>query len=63
MTTFKIPQSYVKRSTRLGKKSAANPPPRTRPIEVLFDCEHDKRLIMANAYLLKNSHIFVKSKI
>ena len=28
MTALKIPQSYVKRSTRLGRKSAAIPPPR-----------------------------------
>ena len=63
MTTLKITQSYVKRSTRLGRKSAAIPPPRPRPIEVLLDCEHDKRLLMANAYLLKNSHIFVKLKL
>ena len=53
MTTLKKPQGYVKRSTRLGRKSAAIPPPRPRPIEVLFDCEHDKRLLMTNAYLLK----------
>ena len=56
MTTLKIPQSYVKRSTRLGRQSAAIPPPRPRPIEVLFDCEHDTRLLMANAYLFKNSY-------
>ena len=60
MTILKIPQSNIKRSARLGRKSAAIPPPRPRPIEVLLDCEHDKRLLMANAYLLKVSHIFVK---
>ena len=53
MTTLKIPQSSVKRSTQLGRKSAANLPPRQLPIEVFFDCEHDQRLLMANAYLLK----------
>ena len=64
MTKLKIPQNFVKRSTRLGRKSTVvNPPPRPRPIEVLFDCEHDKRLLMANAYLLKNSHVFVKPKL
>ena len=64
MTKLKIPQIFVKRSTRLGRKSTVvNPPPRPRPIEVLFDCEHDKRLLMANAYLLKNSHVFVKPKL
>ena len=64
MTKLKIPQNFVKRSTRLGRKSSVvSPPPRPRPIEVLFDCEHDKRLLMANAYLLKNSHVFVKPKL
>ena len=57
MTTLKIPQSNVERSTLLGRKSAAVPPPRPIevliPIQVQFDCEHDKRLLMANAYLLK----------
>ena len=43
--------------------SAAIPPPRPCPIEVLLDCEHDKRLLMANSYLLEISHIFVKPKL
>ena len=34
-----------------------------RPIDVLLDCEHDKRLLMANALLLINSHIFVKPEL
>ena len=63
MTTLKIPQSYVKRSTRLGRKSAAIPPPRPCPIEVLLDCEHDKGLLMANVYLLEISQSFVKPKL
>ena len=62
-TTLKIPQSYVKRSTRLARKSAAIPPPRPRPIQVLLDCKHEKRLVVANACLLKNSHLFVKPKL
>ena len=64
MTTLEIPQSYVKRSTRLRRKNAANPPPCPRPIEILLDCEHDsKRLLLANACFLENSHIFVKPKL
>ena len=63
MTTSKTPQRHVKRSTRLGRKSATIPPPRPRPIEVLLDCDYDKGLLMANASLIENSHIFVKPKL
>ena len=62
MTTLKIPQSYVKRSTRFGRKSAAFSPPRPRPIEVLLDCEHDKRLLMANSYLFKKESYFCETQ-
>ena len=35
MTILKMPQSYAKGSTRLGRKSAAIPPHSPRPIEGL----------------------------
>ena len=64
MNKMKVPSSYVKRSTRLGKKSTLpESHPRPRPLEVLFDCEHDKRLLMANAHLLKGTTYFVKPKL
>ena len=63
MKTLKTPQRYFKRSTRLGRKSADIPPPNPRAIEVLFDCEHDKRFLMANANLKKQSYFFVNPKL
>ena len=58
-----IPQNYVEHSTTLGRKNfVPNTFPRPRPIEVLFDCQHDQRLLLVNAYIMNNDNVFLKPK-
>ena len=60
--SIQISPNIVANSSRLGEKKP-DPTAKPRPIEIKLNSVYDKRLLMANAYMLKGSGVFVKPKL
>ena len=61
LNSIQISPNIVVNSSRLGKKRP-DPAAKPRPIEIKLNSVYDKRLLMANAYMLKGTGVFVKPK-
>ena len=62
LNSIQISPNIVVNSSRLGKKRP-DPGAKPRPIEIKLNSVYDKRLLMANAYMLKGTGVFVKPKL
>ena len=62
LNSIQISPNIVVNSSRLGKKKP-DPTAKQRLIEIKLNSVYEKRLLMANAYMLKGTVVFVKPKL